>query len=83
MNVVLRADDANGVYTRFTVFVNGANCGQLCMRDKEAIAFYLIVLGGCLPTMDQFLGKGKWAVDEKKGEEDLKIKDSSGEKDGD
>ena len=44
MKIHLRADSANGTHTRFTVFMNGANCGQLCMREKQAIFFHGIVM---------------------------------------
>jgi hypothetical protein len=60
MKVTLRADDVNQSHTRFTVFVNGGNCGQLCMVNTEAIAFYMIVNNGCHPRIDEFLGKGHW-----------------------
>jgi len=63
MKITLRADEANGTHTRFTVFANGANCGQLCMREDEATAFYMIISNGVSPTMDEFLGKGKWAAE--------------------
>jgi hypothetical protein len=43
MKVHLRADEANGTHTRFTVFMNGANCGQLCMREDEAIYFHEVL----------------------------------------
>ena len=66
MNIVLRADSANGAHTRFTVFMNGANCGQLCMTDPEAVAFYMIVQNGCHSKLDEFLGKGKWQPEEAK-----------------
>ena len=64
MNIILRADDANGFHTRFTVFMNGTNCGQLCMREDEAVAFYMIIENGCHRKIDDFLGKGKWTKGE-------------------
>ena len=64
MKIALRADAADGTHTRFTVFINGANCGQLCMLEKEAVDFYFIVHNGCNTKLgDEFLGKGKWIVD--------------------
>lgn len=72
MNIVLRADDANGVHTRFTVFVNGANSGQLCMGEDEAITFYMILQHGCNAKLDEFLGKGIWSAPDYKEEEDGK-----------
>ena len=64
MKITLRADSTNPAHTRFTVFVNGANCGQLTMRVDEANAFYMIVSNGCHPTLDEFLGKGRWSPTE-------------------
>jgi len=40
MKVNLRGDEANGTHTKFTVFMNEANCGQLCMTEEEAIFFH-------------------------------------------
>lgn len=60
MKITLRADEANGTHTRFTVFVNGANTGQLCMSEDEACSFYQIVSCGCVRGIDEFLGKGHW-----------------------
>ena len=35
----VRVDDTNVAHTRLTVFVDGANCGNLTMRTIEAITF--------------------------------------------
>ena len=64
MKITLRADEATGVHTRFTVFLNGANCGQLCARDEEAVALYMIIENGKHPQLDQFIGKGHWSKPE-------------------
>ncbi len=61
MRIHLRADSANGTHTRFTVFIDGANCGQLCMNEAEACAFYLIVHNGVNKKLDQFIGSGRWS----------------------
>lgn len=44
MKIHLRADEANGTHTRFTVFMNGGNCGQLCMTEEEATCFHDMVM---------------------------------------
>jgi len=59
MQITLRANEVTTEHTHFTVFINGANCGSLCMKPAEAHAFYMIVEKGCLPT-DTFTGKGHW-----------------------
>ena len=58
----MRADECNPTHTRFTVFVNGANCGQLCMRADEATSFHQIVSLGCCDKVDEFRSSGKWIL---------------------
>ena len=79
MKVTLKADEANARHTHFTVFVNGANCGRLCMLTDEAIAFYMILQAGCHPKLDQFLGQGHW---EEKPNSALCVKTDSEERKG-
>ena len=76
MRIHLRADEANGTHTRFTVFVNGANCGELCMREEEAIFFHEVVLRSTykLPSLmvgdqgflDQYDSSGHWFKEREK-----------------
>lgn len=57
----LRADEANGTHTRFTVFMNGANCGQLCMRQDEAVFFHDVILHSKFRlSTDEIYSSGKW-----------------------
>jgi len=44
MKIHLRADEANGVHTKVTVFMNGGNCRQLTMREDEALFFHEVVM---------------------------------------
>lgn len=61
MKLHLRADSANGVHTRFTVFMNGANCGQLCMTEEEAIFFHEIVIRSKYKIeKDKVYSSGRW-----------------------
>ena len=60
MNIILRANSVNETHTKFTVFINKANCGELCMLEKDAVTFYFIVANGCYKSLDTFLGKGTW-----------------------
>lgn len=60
MKIHLRADKTNAVHTHFTVFVNGQNCGQLCMGVDDAGAFHQIVSLGCHSTIDDFKSTGAW-----------------------
>lgn len=61
MKIHLRADKATGVHTFFTVFVGGANAGQLCLLEEEAVEFYRVVQEGC---GREFRGSGEWTKDE-------------------
>jgi len=61
MKIHLRADEATGVHTRFTVFVNGQNSGQLCLNEAEAATFYMILSHGCHKDFDEFVGSGHWS----------------------
>lgn len=65
MRVHLRADSADGTHTKFTVFMNGANCGHLCMTQDEAIFFHERVLRSTygLPK-DVVYSSGRWAPEE-------------------
>ena len=70
MKLHLRADKANGTHTRFTVFMNGGNCGQLCMTEDEAIYFHDVILHSNfrIPE-DEIYSSGKWF----KGESNDKV----------
>lgn len=65
MKIHLRADKTNSVHTHFTVFINGQNCGQLCMGVDDAALFHQI-LGhglnslGIHPVADTFKSTGLW-----------------------
>ncbi len=64
MKVHLRFDSTNSVHSRFTIFVNGKNSGNLCMSPDEADWFYLSLEKGCkelsIPnaTPIEFVGSG-------------------------
>jgi hypothetical protein len=61
MKVHLRADSADGTHTRFTVFMNGANCGQLCMTEKEAVFFHdALINSNWLLKRDEVISSGRW-----------------------
>ena len=46
MEIHHRIDDSNLRHTRFTTFIDGANCGQLCMLTKDVPAWFMIVRHG-------------------------------------
>ena len=47
MRFHLRVDDSNPAHIRFSVFANGARCGQLVMRPDEYSTFGRGLLLGC------------------------------------
>ena len=57
----LRADSANGKHTRFTVFVNSVNCGQLCMLEDDAILVHDALVHGQYLTPDEIRTSGIWS----------------------
>lgn len=66
MKVHLRADEANGFHTKFTVFMNGGNCGQLIMREDEAIYFHHLVMMSTYSKEGEVRSSGKWEGKENK-----------------
>lgn len=61
MKLHLRANSANGVHTRFTVFMNEANCGELCMEEDEALFFHDRILQSTYETDgDNVYSSGRW-----------------------
>ena len=69
MKLHLRADSANGAHTRFTVFMNGVNCGHLCMTEKEALFFHDVVITTKYKLReDKVYSSGKWFLEEKEDE---------------
>jgi hypothetical protein len=58
MKIHLRYDDVNPGHAHVTLFVNGANCGQLCLLLSEAIFLGKILNSGCAATGHQFVQSG-------------------------
>jgi hypothetical protein len=58
MRIHLRGDSVSPKHTRFTVFMNGANCGELCMDNEEAVTFMAAVARGCVN--EAFERTGSW-----------------------
>ena len=56
----LRADSANGTHTRITVFMNGANCGTLCMTEEEAVFFHHVIGMSTYSKPGEVISSGKW-----------------------
>lgn len=67
MKIHMRFDDSNPTHTRFTIFIDGKNCGQLCMGTEESVRFHNIVNDGCIPPFEEFISSG--AVSESKTKE--------------
>lgn len=55
MEISVRVDDRNASHVRATLFVNGANAGQFCLRNGEEFAKFCEVLqDGTYWPGDQF-----------------------------
>ena len=71
MKLHLRADSVNTFHVRFTVFMNEANCGQLCMEIDEGLFFHdLILQSTCRIKEDNIYSSGQWILEKKKKEKD-------------
>jgi len=56
----LRSDLVTGRHTTFTVFCNGANCGQLCMTEEEAQFFHQVVMMSTYSKPGEIISSGIW-----------------------
>ena len=61
MKIHLRADSCNPAHLHFTVFINGQNCGQLCMAPEDAATFHMVLSHGLTLPSDSFVSSGEWA----------------------
>lgn len=59
MKIHLHYHDSNETHTRITVFIDGANCGELCLNTKDIVTFQLIICAGCVLKMDHFISTGR------------------------
>jgi len=68
MKIHLRGDSADGIHTRFTVFMNGANCGQLTMTEEEAVFFHDTVMFSSWTKQGETVASGRWMKEPEKQE---------------
>lgn len=47
MRFHIRVDESSPTRCRLTLFIDGANCGQLTVNSKEALEFVSLVKHGC------------------------------------
>ncbi len=59
MKIHLHYHDATVAHCRITVFLDGANVGELCLRQTEVVPFTQIIENGLLKGVDEFRGTGK------------------------
>lgn len=57
-NVHIRFDKNKGEHTTMTIFIRGANCGTLTMRQAEALWFNHIISSGCDTLNFNFVASG-------------------------
>lgn len=65
MEIHLRANLADGNFTKVSVIMDGFDCGQLTMPEESALFFHEVVMRSTwkLPA-DKFYSSGHWFVDE-------------------
>lgn len=59
MRFHLRGDRVTPLHTTLTVFIDGGNCGELTMRNDEAVRFREVVGRGC--ANEAFQSTGTWS----------------------
>ncbi len=62
LNLHLRIDVSNEVHTRFTIFEDGANCGEICMSSFGFYQFCDMLFNGQVP-FDDLKISGKYCKD--------------------
>lgn len=69
MRIHLRGDNMTPAHLRFTVFLNGASCGDLCMRHEEATWFRAAIERGTLDDSKSTVEvSGPWPIAKVRGE---------------
>ena len=65
MKLHMRFDDSNAQHTRMTIFINGGNCGQLCVRTDDAVHLHMILAYGLSLPTDEFVSSGRvWSKED-------------------
>ncbi|TET82596.1 hypothetical protein E3J38_01900 [candidate division TA06 bacterium] len=70
MKIHLRIDSSNMRHTKCTVFLNGANCGQLTTTTDEFANLHQIINLGCA-DFDEFNSTGELYAEEEKSSDPL------------
>lgn len=73
MKITLRIDDDNGYHCHFSVFINGAKSGELCMRSEETVLF-IAALRSCYGLVVEV--QGRLFGDQ---QDEIRLPDSGGE----
>lgn len=55
MKINLRYDEFTHEHHFITFFINGKNCGKLCMSPEEAHILHSIIKKGADPILDEFV----------------------------
>jgi hypothetical protein len=58
MKVHLKFHDSNKQHTRTTVFINGANVGELCLLTEDIVTICLVLSHGLNLATDEFVSSG-------------------------
>lgn len=61
MKIHLRADSVTKEHTRITVFIDGKNCGDLCLGTEDARVFCNVIADGVSAgNIGNFITSGNW-----------------------
>lgn len=59
MKIHWRIDESNITHTRLTLFLNGQNCGQLCIGTDDVVSFLMIQQNGHHREIDEYKETGR------------------------
>ena len=58
MKIYIEYRHPTPIHCNVVVFINGANCGQLVLRQEEIVGFQQILSTGCAKGIDTFISGG-------------------------
>lgn len=59
MRIHMRFERSNKEHTQLTIFINGQNCGKLCIGTDDAVGFHQILAHGAQTSLDEFVSTGQ------------------------
>ena len=59
MKIHIRFEGSNPTHTRMTFFLDGKNCGRLCVGTEDVVTLSMILRNGISRNMDTYVESGK------------------------